>query len=740
MKLVELRLKRFLTYDDFVYRFEERPLLVQGLNLTEDDQKSNGTGKSGLQTGIEFCITASNSRDVRDNELITYGENSAEVELFASCNIRKEEIHIKWIIKLKGSNKLELRIKKFDEEWLPDEEDGTNKHDVSFSNVNDGKKVVLAWFAISKEDLFNYYIINTSRFKSFFKSSNREKTELINRFSDASIIEGLEDIDTEELEADFRNAERKVNNTEGKIELIDDQVLTECERDFKKELAEALEEVQEEVDEIEESINDTEKLSTTTKELINTINSIDIKKEQKLISGSKVEKGILEDSLEIAQYEFNGAKKLVDEAQALVDKFVSTDFKNKREAFEGDIHIDECAQEEYEESVEEHEGVIKTIDKKLNEISIKLSGAITCPKCEHEFILDDDLETLKTKEGKINILRGKFDQKRKNFQNTVDTIKAGIKKIETKISNINKEEALENTEKNKLITSLQEINKTLTKKEKDYSDILGDIKDCDGDIKDYERNVITLKSNITSHKDSIKNYKKRVENYKDEITNLTSQSKKLSIGNSDENISTLKSQRKLLKIELRGQKKHVEELGNSIYEKNQWKKQFKQFKTYLANQSLELIQYHCNRYLSDMNSDMRVVMEGYRMLADGSIKEEMTAKVIRGTERTFSSFSGGEKGRLLFASILANRHMINSTHPYGGLDFLSIDEVFEGVDSIGLKHLINSAKTLEIPVMIITHVTDEEVNSDRILIVKEFGISTVKDEDWINNHFIQGRI
>ena len=128
-----------------------------------------------------------------------------------------------------------------------------------------------------------------------------------------------------------------------------------------------------------------------------------------------------------------------------------------------------------------------------------------------------------------------------------------------------------------------------------------------------------------------------------------------------------------------------------------------------------------------MKSDLRIKLEGYKTLADGSIKDEITTKIIRDRERTFSSFSGGEKGRLLFASILANRHMINSTHRYGGLDFLSIDEIFEGVDGVGLKSLVDSAKLLNIAVMIITHVTDEQVSEDILLIEKENGISTIKN-------------
>ena len=72
--------------------------------------------------------------------------------------------------------------------------------------------------------------------------------------------------------------------------------------------------------------------------------------------------------------------------------------------------------------------------------------------------------------------------------------------------------------------------------------------------------------------------------------------------------------------------------------------------------------------------------------------------------------------------------MINKTHPYGGLDFLSIDEIFEGVDGIGLKHLVISASNLNIVAMIITHVSDEEASSSVLTIVKENGFSKIETE------------
>ena len=56
MRLTRLVLKDFISYEDLDYMFESKPLLVQGINLTDDGQKTNGVGKSVIPTAIEQCI------------------------------------------------------------------------------------------------------------------------------------------------------------------------------------------------------------------------------------------------------------------------------------------------------------------------------------------------------------------------------------------------------------------------------------------------------------------------------------------------------------------------------------------------------------------------------------------------------------------------------------------------------------------------------------------------------------
>jgi len=704
MRLEKITAKNFLTFENLEYEFERRPLLIQGLNLTDEKQKSNGSGKSGMMAIIEFCITASNSRDVRDAELVSYGNTEANVGLIASCDHRKESIHIEWTIKVKGSNK--LQVSTFDLVG--------KKEELSFSNINDGKKAILAWFAISKEDLFNYYLINNSRFKSFFKSSNKEKVDLINRFSDASIIEGLENIDNSVLDSEFNNLSNDISKLDGKIELVHENIAKENARDFKEELKVKLEELRDEIEFEEDEIKDCKVIISESKvKLVSWKSDIKTEKE-KLVQ--------VEKDTESKDAVLKDVVRLMAEAQAKVDEFKGIDKSKEIES----ISYDRDSLSENLDLEDDSLGTWKVKTEKLEtllgQINVKLGGSLTCPACSHEFVLDGDIEEL----GKNKIHAEKLISQ---IKEKIDGCKTNINEANLKLVDFDKSiTALRQLEqdslvgKSNLITISQGISVNVRNAETAVDNL-------EREYRGLEREISNIEFKINKEVDLIKSVERQIKGHEVTINEHKVKSSDLKADNNKSLITTLKSDLKSLEELKRVDSLELTKLGDSIYERNQWITNFKQFRMFLANQSLDAIEFHCNRYLNDMGSDLKVKMEGFKMMANGTFKDEITAKIIRDVERTFSSFSGGERGRLLFASILANRHMINATHPYGGLDFLSVDEVFEGVDSIGLKHLIKSAKTLNITAMIITHVSDEDASSDVLTIIKENGVSTIKQNN-----------
>lgn len=708
MKFVKLILKNFMSFESLEYDFEDRPLLVQGRNLTDDGQESNGSGKSGFQSGLEYAIKSSLNSGVKDAGILTFGKKEGLVSLTSYCGVRNEFFKIERTIKRKGSNKLSLTTSKDGEIWS----------DVSFSNINDGNNFILKWFDISKDDFFNYFIINKNKFKSFYQSSNREKVELINRFHDASIIDGVDDLKIDSSKKDYLLSE--INKNEGKLEMLKESL------------------------EIEESKNLNEEFELKKSKIENNINLNKKEIDEIYLQISSIEKNIIK---------LKDSKKKLSKSDSTEEKIKKLELKDKELNDKKDSLIKELENfktsvnkkrdeltYEYNKLREEGKKVLsesnklKTerknsnleydkISKRISKIDSILSGQISCPSCSHKFLLKGDLKKLAKEkvdlESKSENILYFIDNLSSNILekgNFLDqmSVRAGeIKKClelsDSKVFNKNKEI---NSKISKIDKSLIEISKSKNSILNEEVEINKYNSSIDGKIHSLRNKIDTVLNFSIS---SLNNKIKILENSKDDVKIESNEDVILDIKSK---IESLSNRKEVLN------KEYLEEVDR-IEDLKKWSNRLKEFKMFLANKSLEVLEYHNNRYLKDMKTDLTVRINGFKKRADGSIKDEINVSIFREEERLFNSFSGGERGRLLFASILANRYMINLNNKYGGLDFLSIDEVFEGVDGLGLKNLIKPAKELKIPVMIVTHVTTENTNDDILTIEKKNGISKI---------------
>jgi len=698
MKLIKLKLENFLTYEELEYNFEDKALLVQGINLTDKNQKSNGSGKSAIQTGIEFALTASNSRGVNDVELVTYGFDKSKVQLFIECESRKETLEIEWTIKTKGSNLLSLKI---------------NENELSFSNVNDGKKQILNWLGISKEDLFNYFIINSTRFKSFFGSSNREKVDLINRFSDSSIIDGLENIDNSQFDSEKVDIENKINRAEGGIEIIVNQIDEAKNINFEDEFNKSKDDLESQISVVEVKIKGFLKTLVDYKnDKIEVEKDIQVVRDEiKEIEDSRIE---LDRQIDKEQSDVDFKFKTYNKLKRDFENIKFTNFKDELSAIEDNVVRDEKIKKDTETN-------ISKINKFIEGLDVKLSGKIDCPKCSHTFVLDGDIEIMLTKKSQGEDLL-------KKYNNALVDIEDSLEKLSNEKIDIHSKENVELVESRALETILSDARKTFN----DFEDTLSSTKrkslKIDEKVLKKTKEIEEFESEL---KEIIKDEKfikeTRVPYLESNIKDLEKDINNLKLGGNKDAIKKLKSSIKIKEEELIELNRELITVNDTIYNRNKWSNNFKQFRLHLANKSLETMQYRTNHFLKELGNDILVRLDGYKVKANGTIKEEISAVIIRDGERTFSSLSGGEQVRVLFSSILANRYLINSTHPHGGLDFLSVDEVFDKIDSVGMKHLIRSAKKLETCIMVISHVSDEDLSGEDILtIVKENGVSTIK--------------
>ena len=244
-----------------------------------------------------------------------------------------------------------------------------------------------------------------------------------------------------------------------------------------------------------------------------------------------------------------------------------------------------------------------------------------------------------------------------------------------------------------------------------YQTLLGQIECTKRDLKSLIRGKESLEHEVTRSYEVI-----------EEISTLKQNLKTQTFDNSErENqLKQIKKEQEELSIVVEN-RSNIEE---RIYQARQWLIHFKDFKSYLAHQFLQVIEGLTNRYLIELGSDIQIKWEGFKVKADGTLSDKITPLIYRdGIEQEFGLYSGGERARMEFCLLLTIRELINTTHPRGGLDFMFVDEIFESLDARGLTNMLKSINHFHYPVLITTQKRDVNLHSQVLKIIKENGIS-----------------
>ena len=316
----------------------------------------------------------------------------------------------------------------------------------------------------------------------------------------------------------------------------------------------------------------------------------------------------------------------------------------------------------------------------VRQLKAELEEVITCPKCSHEFIKESETELSVTE---IRELLTQATLVQSELEETYSTQQSKLKELKKKIDEADEiQESIEEAESE---------HKRLTKR---LSNKKADIEDIETKIESISKEITTLKNRKKDNKilkniqNQIKEAKKEIDEKLPKVTELTSD------------------------IELiRYWQFHMGRSG---------------FTTYLANRSIKVIEGITNSFLKKMNTDMTVLMNGFTVLKDGSIREKIDVFIQSNgfNSEHFKSRSGGERGRINLAGILGIQHLVNLSTNGKGLNLLLLDEVFPGIDAEGQAKIINVLNNLGITVLLITQNIDENYNFDNILtVVKENGIA-----------------
>lgn len=663
----KLILKNFGPFSSLNYNFVNEPIAVVGENKTQDDQLSNGSGKSFMEQGLFYGIYGTNLRSVLDKKLIREGEDTAYICVQIYCPIRKEILSIEREIRTKGSSTLRLALIN---------EDESESSPVAFSTVNDGNKFVANWVEISAEDAKSYYIISKGNYKSFFNSSNTEKLALISRFINFASIDKTKDIIAEkvsELNELKRGYENQKSSYEGKLSAYEEQLNFILEEDLEKKKQDQILGLTGVIEVYDKNIRE---------------------RRDKILS--------LEKSRVSRKQQKDEILKLKESVENELKEFNTDSFQETYEEINNDLEIYRTQRKDDESKLDKSNERIKSIKKILDSIEIKLAGVITCPNCHYEFLLktDENVDDLRTeKKLSENALREESKKK--------ELIDNSIKEVDNIINEYLSLRKETQDEEKKIIDQQTSIRNKLKTLSSQYYEI-------DEEIAKIDNNIKILEGQIQNNEE-LKAHKLKVI---EEIE--TTPLKKADTTHLEEGIENLKK-------DIEKKDKDILQVDDEIFKVSQWTTRFKDFKMYLALEQLKNIQLTANDILKRMGSDLRIMIEGFKKGANGKVKDEITPYVFRNEMESFFYYSGGEQARCEIALILALQTMINTTKQYGGMNFLLVDEVLESADSLGIENIVSSITFLKQPILIVTHVPKLNEEIRQLKVIKENGISRLEE-------------
>lgn len=338
-----------------------------------------------------------------------------------------------------------------------------------------------------------------------------------------------------------------------------------------------------------------------------------------------------------------------------------------------DIDKLESKLKKIKKSIEDKKNLKDENKKIIRSAEQDLGGAVVCPKCGENFIPESELNL--SVEDTKKILK-EAEQENKSIETALSKLVEQRKDIQSEID------------------EAEEIQDTIRRKKRE--------------IKSNEDEIQIIDKKIVNRKKEIIELKKRKEN-------------NVAIKSIEDKID--ECERKMEEVQ-----KKVMPLDEELNQVNYWIYYMGKngFKTYLANKAVSVLEGTVNSYLNKFKSDLSVNINGFKILKDGSVREKIESFVLESgmNPKLFMAMSGGERGRIKLAGILAIQHLINMSLNGNGLNLLILDESLSGIDSEGTMEFVNILENIGSTILLITqNIEDSKIFKNVLTVEKKNGVS-----------------
>lgn len=770
-KLNEIYAQNVCAFRELHYHPEQGvTTLIFGDNKDNESQRSNGSGKSALIECIAIGITGSPLRKIKNEEIINDNSDESLIELQFGNDSNNEIFTIERKLYRKGSSEVACYITR-GKEFDPDE---AVQHSVDAYN-----KYILEVLGLTKDELYNNFILSKHKYQDFLSCSDKDKKEIINRFSNgnlvdkaiceilsdkAPIVELVKQTDlelagvegriamlTEQIEKEENSTEQRAKSKVEKIAGLEASIVEK--RTIIRQKADDLGLLDTQLTKIkvvDSQIQQLENGDFTLEDYLSGINKYlplivpdkitdwdsVIKAKKDRIQKAEEELAKWDTAFELAEKKVNEITATYNEMYIEFEEFTKTSV-DKAEIYEKELRR---LNDEYIKVNNEIESLKKTrraLSVAIESLSNKLAGVISCPSCGFEFIVSDqnfDVEKAKcdvqVKEQEyITLLSGinetsglieKIEQGQSQVQDEKRMLSSQksiwTSKIGTAVENINTASfEMEGARRNQ-----SRIADTINALHQEIDSILRKIFDeafelIDEAYKAIERKINGVHEEVKAAESSIDTLENTIKEINANVDSEILASLKASLKQYRHKSSEILSKKSKVELEL----KTLE-----IQEQN-----FIEFKTYLANTKIEALSKITNEFLESIGSDIRIKFSGYTVLKTGKVREKISVSLVRGGMDcgSFGKFSAGESARVNLATILAMQKLINSNcDAEKGLNLLVLDEILSEVDEDGMTHMLAALNSLNITALIVTHGLTNENYPHKLKIVKENGESRIE--------------
>lgn len=768
--LIQVYAKNLCAFKLLDYKLlQKHTTLIFGNNMDNDSQGSNGSGKSAMLEAIAIGITGETLRKIKMDEIINDAENEAIVSLLLLNTATGQRLTIQRIISRKAAQVIKVCV------CANETED--NEVCIEQASVADYNKFILETLGLTKEDIFSNFILSKHKYLSFLSSSDREKKEIINRFSngvivDESIIALQEDmVPIQEL---LKQAELSVANHTGRVETLQEQINTaiteSTERSQKK--AERIANWNKAIADKRNHIREQNILINKANEILDQYDKTD-KVLQKLENGKKDAKECFEiisehfashtlplprnfaaisiknqKELEVVAKEYAEVQKQLTQhdKKIVIAKNSYDKLLKQYEKFQEDFDKKSTKAEEKINMLLSSVNKLETDNSRLRtqrvqleadiaDLQKQLAGVIVCPKCQHEFTLANDID--------INDVKLKLQDRKGESQdilNSIETNERSIAEIMAEGRKARQEQDRLNNCKIEWSTKITETCTALDELSRGASSLANKMQALQNQMNILQKSIEEVRVNlfddayaildeaIQRQESEIKRAELNINNANGAIQSYEESIHDIENASETDMIETLKANKKKYEKELTlaiSQKENVEQKLNSYKEQEAT---FIEFKTHLANTKIDALSHITNEFLEAIGSDIRIAFSGFTVLKSGKIRDKISISIIRdGVDcGSFDKFSEGEKARVNLANILAMHKLTNiNCDDNKGLDLLILDEILEATDEQGLSNIFDALNQLQITSLVVSHGNIAENYPYKTVVNKLNGISFI---------------